>query len=138
VELKTLTLLRPRPVHKEAELMMHHCDRYEHVAKDSKGRKTGEQAEDETQSLEEFRGNGQKCNLAGVCNMQVKRPRAAEPVSTELSEHLLGAVGEKYNPHRQSKSSYGVRISNDRFSFLCRAREYWIFTCPPPRTILGL
>jgi hypothetical protein len=47
VELETLSLLRPRPVHKEAELMMDHCDRYEHVARDSKGGNAGEQAEDQ-------------------------------------------------------------------------------------------
>jgi hypothetical protein len=47
VELKTFSLLPPLPVHKEAELMMDHCDRDEHVAKDSKGGNAGEQAEEE-------------------------------------------------------------------------------------------
>src|SRR4029077_9880647 len=46
VELKTFSLLCPRPVHEEAEVMMHHCDCCEHVAKDSKGGNAGEQAED--------------------------------------------------------------------------------------------
>jgi hypothetical protein len=41
VELKTFSLLRPCPVHKEAELMMDHGNRYEHVAKDSKGGNAG-------------------------------------------------------------------------------------------------
>jgi hypothetical protein len=47
VELKPFSLLRPGPVHKEAEPMMDHYNRYEHVAKDSKGGNAGEQAEDE-------------------------------------------------------------------------------------------
>jgi hypothetical protein len=45
VELKTFSLLRARPVHEEAELMMDYYDGYEHVAKDSKGSNAGEQAE---------------------------------------------------------------------------------------------
>src|SRR5437870_8112013 len=45
VEFKTFSLLRPCPVHKEAELTTDHCDGYEHVAKDSKGSNAAEQAE---------------------------------------------------------------------------------------------
>jgi len=55
VELETLSLLRPRPVHKKAELMMNHRNGNNHVAKDPKGRNTSQQSDDETQSAEEFR-----------------------------------------------------------------------------------
>src|SRR5258708_25982777 len=64
VILITLTLLCPSPVHKEPELMMDHCNRHNHVARDSKGCNPSEQAEDKTQSAEEFRGNGQKCEYS--------------------------------------------------------------------------
>src|SRR4029077_752598 len=103
VELKTFSLLRARPVHKEAELMMDHYDGYEHVAKDSKGGDAGEQTEDEAQSPKEFRGNGQKCEYRrDVQHSGEEAHRAGESVSTEPSEHLLGAVGEKYDSRHQS------------------------------------
>src|SRR5258705_13838033 len=58
VILIALTLLCPSPVHKEPELMMDHRNRHNHVARDSKGCNTGEQAEDEAESPKELRGKG--------------------------------------------------------------------------------
>src|SRR5579864_2306518 len=74
VELKTFSLLRPGPVHKEAELMMDHCDRYEHVAKDSKGGNASEQAEDEAQSPKNSAAMARNANTAGMCMTPVKKP----------------------------------------------------------------
>jgi hypothetical protein len=96
VELKTFSLLSPHPVHEEAKLVMDHRDRYEHVAKDSKRGNAGEQAEDETQSPEEFRGNSQKCEWGrNVHHAGEEAHCAGESVSTEPSEHLLGAPWAK-------------------------------------------
>src|SRR5437868_5837428 len=92
----TFSLLRTSPVHPKAELMMDHCDSHDHVAKDPKGRNASEQSEDKTQSAEEFRGNGQKCECSR--NMQDSREephRASKAVPTEPPEHLLGAMGEE-------------------------------------------
>src|ERR1700756_1261079 len=108
VILITLTLLCPSPVHKKAELMMDHCNRHNHVARDSKGGNPCEQAEDKTQSPEEFCGNSQKCEYGrDVHHSGEEAHRAGESVSTEPSQHLLGAVGEKHHSQHQSKNSYG-------------------------------
>src|SRR6266536_955390 len=99
VILITLTLLCPSPVHKEPELMMDHCNRHNHVARDAKGCNPSEQAEDKTQSPDEFRGNGQKCEYGrDVQDSREEAHRAGETISTEPPEQLLGAVREKYYP----------------------------------------
>jgi len=59
-------------------------------------------------SAEEFRRDGQKRKWRwDVHDAGEEAHGAAESVSTEPSEHLLGAVGEEYNPQHQSKNSYG-------------------------------
>src|SRR5579872_3259991 len=129
VELKAFSLLRPRPVHKEAELVMDHCDRYEHVAKDSKRGNAGKQAEDETQSPEKFRGNGQKCERGrDVHHAGEEAHCAGESVSTEPSEHLLGAVSEEDNPQHQSKNRCGSVVVR-RYEFTSHRVLSWELDC---------
>src|SRR5262249_31807061 len=60
VILEALSLLRPRPVHEEAELRMNHRNGYDHVAKDAESCEARKEAEDETQPAEEFSGNCQE------------------------------------------------------------------------------
>src|ERR1700704_2654507 len=92
----TFSLLCSGPVHKEAESAMNHCDGHDHVAKDSKGRNASEQSQDKTQSAEEFRGDGQKCEYRrNVQDSREEAHRSGEAVATEPPEHLLGAVGEE-------------------------------------------
>src|SRR5882762_956269 len=105
VVLITFSLLCSSPVHKEAELTMNQRDGHHHVAKDSKGRNTSEQSEDKTQSAEEFRSNGQKCEYGR--NVQDSREEAhcaVEAVSAEPPKHLLSAVGEEDHSEHQSKN----------------------------------
>src|ERR1700730_9872658 len=106
VVLITFSLLCSSPVHKEAESSVNQCDGHDHVAKDSKGRNAREQSQDKTQSAEEFRGDGQKSEYSrNVHNSREEAHGTDEAVSTEPSEHLLGAVGEEDHPEHQSKNS---------------------------------
>jgi hypothetical protein len=99
MELETFSLLRPRPVHKQAELVMDHRNRDGHVAEDSKGRNASEQPEDKTQSTEEFRRNCQNREWGrNVHHAREEAHRAGETISTEPPEQLLGAVRKKYRP----------------------------------------
>ena len=102
----TFSLLSSSPVHPEAELTMNHRDGHDHVAKDCKGRNASEQSEDETQSAEEFRGDGQKREYGrNVQDSREEAHRAGEAVATEPPQHLLGAVGEEDHSEHQSKNS---------------------------------
>jgi hypothetical protein len=93
---------------------MYHGDGHDHVAKDSKGRHAGEQPEDKTQSAEEFRGNGQKCECGrDVQDAREEAHRAGESVPTKPSEHLLGAMGEEDYPEHQAENSYGNVVARD-------------------------
>src|SRR6266436_1094078 len=114
----TFSLLCSRPVHPEAELTMNHRDGHDHVAKNSKGRKASEQSEDETQSAEEFCGDGQKCEYGrNVQDSREEAHRAGEAITTEPSEHLLGAVGEEDHSEHQSKNSRStVVVGGDQFT----------------------
>jgi len=102
---------------------MNQRDRHDHVAKDSKGCESSKQSEDKTQSAEEFRGNGQKCEYGR--NMQDSGEEAhggGEAVSTKPPERLLGAVDEEDHSERQSKNSRcnvvvgGYQFTNHRNS----------------------
>jgi hypothetical protein len=87
--------------------MMDHCDGHDHVAKDAKRRNPREQSEGKTQSAEEFRGNGQKCEYGrNVQDSRKEAHRAGKAVSTEPAKHLLCAVGEENHSQGQSENSY--------------------------------
>src|ERR1700733_6796205 len=118
VKLITLALLCAGPVHKEPELMMDHCNRDNHVARDPKGCNPGQEAEDKTQSAEEFRGNGQKCEYSrNVHDSGEEAHRASEAISAEPSQHLLRTVGEEDHPEHQSKNGYcTVIVGSNYFS----------------------
>src|SRR5258708_5227007 len=64
VVLITFPFLCSRPVHPEAEVTMNHSNGHDHVAKDSKRRNSGEHSKDQTQSAEELRSDGQKCEYS--------------------------------------------------------------------------
>src|SRR5258708_5640701 len=117
VVLITLAFLCSGPVHKEAELTMHHHDSHDHVHKDSKGRYAGERSEDQAQSAEKLRRNRQKReHHRNVHDSGKEAHRAAESVSAEPSEHLLGAVREKDQSEHQSKNGCGkVVVRADQF-----------------------
>src|SRR6266849_3108887 len=118
VVLITFSLLCTSPVHPEAESTKNQRDGHYHVAKDSKGCNAREQSKDKTQSTEEFRGNGQKCEYGrDVQHSREETHRAGEAISTEPPEHLLSAVGEEDHSEHQSKNSRcGVVIGGNQFT----------------------
>src|SRR5438105_906525 len=76
---------------------MNHGNGHGHVGKDS--------SEDEPQSAEEFRRNGQKRDWGGnVHNAGEEAHGAGEAVSAEPPKHLLGAVREEDDSDHQSKN----------------------------------
>src|SRR5258708_28669368 len=97
---------------------MNQRDGHDYVAKDSKGRNASEQSEDKTQSAEEFRGNGQKCEYGrNVHDSSEEAHRAGEAVSTEPPEHLLGAVGEEdHSKHQAKNSRCNVVVGGNQFT----------------------
>jgi hypothetical protein len=110
VELKTFSLLRPRPVQKEAELMMDHCHRYEHVAKDSKGGNAGEQAEIRPNPPKNSAAMARNANTAGTRIIRVKKPIV--PVNPYPPNHpsIFCAPWAKDNPQHQPKNRYGSDV----------------------------
>src|SRR5260370_35284074 len=98
--------------------MVNHGDGHEHVEKVSKGRTPSEQPEDEAQTTEEFRSNGQNCECSrNVQNSGEEAHRAGKAVSTDPPQRLLGAVGEKDHSQRQSKNSRcNVIVGRNQFT----------------------
>ncbi|HXM68639.1 MAG TPA: hypothetical protein VN911_18065 [Candidatus Acidoferrum sp.] len=83
-----------------------------HVAEDSKGRNASEQAEDKTQSTEEFRRNCQNREWGrNVHHAGEEAHRAGETISTEPPEQLLGAVREKYHPYTNRRIAMAASLS---------------------------
>src|SRR4029077_20412276 len=77
-----------------------------------------EQSEDETQSAEEFRGDGQKREYGrNVQDSREEAHRAGEAVATEPPQHFLGAVGEEDHSEHQSKNSRSnVVVGGNQFT----------------------
>src|SRR5579864_5327388 len=93
VILETLSLLRSCPVREETEPVVNRSDGHHHVAKDSKGRNSSEQAEDQAQSPEKFCRNRQKSQRRwDVHHSGEETHRALEAISSEPSQHLLRAM----------------------------------------------
>jgi hypothetical protein len=93
---------------------MNHRNGNNHVAKDTKGRNTSQQPDDESQSAEEFRRDchnrqkGRDVHHAGE-----EADRAAETVSTEPPERLLRTVREKHHSryHRRNVTAASLSVT---------------------------
>ena len=55
-----LALLCSRPIHKEAEVVMDHCDGHDHVRKDAESGDARQKSKHKPQATKEFCGDGQE------------------------------------------------------------------------------
>src|SRR5436305_5873128 len=96
--LNAFSLLRTRPIHKEAKLSVNHCYCNQHVDRDPKCSDASEETEDQSQSTEELGSDGQKRKHGrNVHGSGKETHRAGKAIAAEPPEHLLCSMGEEHD-----------------------------------------
>jgi hypothetical protein len=107
-----------RPVHEETVFRMHHGDGHEHVADNSEGGDAAQESDDQAESAEELRADGEKGEGRWDSHLVSEEAHGAgKAVSAEPAQHLLCAVREKYAPHRQTNDSQGKVVARVYYFF---------------------
>src|SRR5882724_6366708 len=105
VVLHALAVLRARPVHKEAVLLVNE-DRHEHDDRDAERCDAREQADRQAERAEKFGNHGKECKSRREAGLREVRHGAPEAVTAEPSERLLRAVWEHHNGKGQPEDQW--------------------------------
>src|SRR5579871_2632112 len=105
--LETFALLAAGPIHKQAIPYVNFQNRDDHIAENTEGRHSTQQSNDQSQSAEEFRHDGEEGEYRRNSAVLEKAHGGGETVSAPPSKDLLSTVGEEHDSQNQTQNREG-------------------------------
>src|SRR5208337_5328872 len=104
MEFNSLTLLGPHPVHEEPVLQMHHEDRSDHQADNSKRGNASKQSNHESESAKQLRADDQQPNRNRYSHVRIASHGDLETIAAKPAQHPLRPMSEEHHSQNHAQS----------------------------------